>query len=453
MEEIKKNNDYEVDIIDINHDGQGVGKIDKYTVFVDGVLVDERVKIKLIKANKTYGYGKLLEVIRKSENRIEPLCKVSNRCGGCNICHVEYQKQLEYKTNLVRQNLKRIGNIDVEVNDTIGVDNPYNYRNKAQFPVRQIGNEVKIGFYAKNSHNVISSDDCKIQDDIINKVKDVVFDFIKNNNISGYNEETKQGTIRHILVRVGKITREVMVVLVLNDNNLNNKEILVEMLIKKIPNIASIIVNVNKKDTNVILGDKSTTIWGKDYIEDYINEQKFRISAKSFYQVNPKQTEVLYNKALEFAGLTGKETVFDLYCGIGTITLCLTKKAKFVYGVEIVPDAVKNAKENAKINDIQNVEFIEGKSEEIIPSMYKEGIRADVVVVDPPRKGCDNALLDTLIDMKPNKIVYVSCNPSTLARDLKILVENNFEVKKVQPVDMFPMSMHVETVVLMTKKN
>lgn len=451
MVEIKKNNEYEIDIIDINHDGLGVGKIDNYTVFVDGVVVGEKARIKLIKANKTYGYGKLLQIIEQSKNRVEPLCKISNRCGGCNLCHVEYEKQLEYKTNLVKQNLKRIGNIDVEVNSTIGMDNPYYYRNKAQFPVRQDGEDLKIGFYAKNSHNVVSCDDCKIQDRVINKVKDVVKDFMKGSNISGYNEETKKGDVRHILVRVGKKTREVMVVLVINNNNLPCKDILIDMLVTNIPNLASVVLNINKKNTNVILGDKSITIWGNSYIEDYINDQKFRISAKSFYQVNPEQTAVLYNKALEFAGLTGKETVFDLYCGIGTITLCLTKKAKFVYGVEIVPEAVYNAKENAKINDIQNVEFIEGKSEEIIPKMYKEGIRADVVVVDPPRKGCDIALLGTLIDMKPNKIVYISCNPATLARDLKALVESGFTVEKVQPVDMFPMSMHVETVVLMEK--
>lgn len=451
MQEIKKNNDYEVDIIDINHDGQGVGKIDNYSVFIDGVVIGEKVKIKLIKVNKTYGYGKLLQVLEPSKDRIEPLCKISNKCGGCNICHIAYKKQLEYKTELVKQNLRRIGKIDVDVNDIIGMANPYNYRNKAQFPVRDVNGDIKIGFYAKNSHNVIECDDCKIQDGIINKVKDVIYNFMIENGVSAYNEETQKGDIRHILVRTGKKTGQVMVVLVINSNDLQHKEALINMLVKDIPNLASIVLNINKKNTNVILGEQDIKIWGNSYIEDYINGYKFKISPKSFYQVNPVQTDVLYNKVLEYANLTGNEIVFDLYCGIGTITLNLTQKSKFVYGVEIVPDAIRNAKENAKINDINNIKFLEGKSEEIIPKMYNDGIKADVVVVDPPRKGCDTTLLNTLIKMSPKRIVYVSCNPSTLARDLKILTENGFEVKKVQPVDMFPMSMHVETVVQLSK--
>lgn len=452
MDNIKKNNDYDIVITDINHDGQGIGKIDKYTVFVDGVVIGEKVRIKLIKANKTYGYGKLLEIYNESPNRIEPECNISKRCGGCTLCHVDYKAQLEYKKGLVKENLKRIGKIDIEVNDTIGMDNPYNYRNKAQFPVRDVNGKDEIGFYAKNSHNIIPCDDCKIQDKNINEVKNIIQKFIQDNNIRTYNEDTKQGNIRHILVRIGKSTGQIMVVLVINNNTLPKVDVLVEMLKASVKGLYSVVLNINNKNTNVILGQKSITVWGHDYIEDYIGDLKFRISPKSFYQVNPTQTKVLYDKVVEYAGLTGSETVFDLYCGIGTITLSLANKAKFVYGVEIVPDAVRNAKENAHINNIDNVCFVEGVAEDVIPNMYKEGIRADVVVVDPPRKGCDAKLIDTLVSMYLDRIVYVSCNPATLARDLKILGENGFVVQKIQPVDMFPMSMHVETVVLLGRK-
>ena len=447
---IKKNNEYDGDVIDINHDGQGVLKIEEnYTVFVSNVLVGERVRIKLIKAKKTYGYGKLIEILKPCSDRVLSQCSVSSQCGGCTLCHVDYKTQLFYKKRLVEENLKRIGKIDVLVEDVIGMDYPLHYRNKAQFPVREVNGKTLIGFYAKNSHNVISCDNCKIQNPKINCVKDIVEKFIHDNGIRGYNEKT--GEIRHILVRVGNKTGQVMVVLVLNQDKLKNIHVLVEMLKDKVDQLTSVVINVNNKDTNVILGDKSILVWGKEYIEDYIGNLKFRISSKSFYQVNSIQTEILYSKVLEFANLTGDETVFDLYCGIGTITLTLANSAKFVYGVEVVPDAIKNAKDNAKTNHIENVEFIEGEAQKVIPKMYLEGIKADVVVVDPPRKGCDEELLNTLVAMEPKKIVYVSCNPATLARDLKFLSEKGFVATKVQPVDMFPMSMHVESVVLMSR--
>ena len=448
---IKKNNEYDVDIVDINQDGQGVGKIGSYTVFVSNVVVGERVKIKIIKQKKTYGYGKLVEIIEPSEDRVLPKCVVGDRCGGCTLLHVDYKAQLLYKKKLVKESLKRIGKLDFLVNDVIGMDNPLYYRNKAQFPVREIDQETKIGFYANNSHNVVLCDDCKIQNPKINEIKKIAEKFIKDSGIRGYNDETKKGDIRHILVRVGNKTNLAMVVLVLNKDRLENIDVLVDMLRSKVKGLASVIVNINNKNTNVILGSESRLVWGKDYIEDYIGDLKFKISAKSFYQVNTRQTEVLYNKVLEYADLKGNETVFDLYCGIGTITLTMSKKSKFVYGVEVVEDAIKNAKENARINNIKNVKFVEGKAEDIIPVMYEEGIKADIVVVDPPRKGLDKELICTLIKMKPKKIVYVSCNPSTLARDLKILGEDGFIVKEVQPVDMFPMSMHVETVCLLSK--
>ena len=445
---IQKNGEYDIDIIDINHDGQGVGKIDNYTVFVSNVLVGERVRIKLIKQKKTYGYGKLLKVLVSSKNRVYSECDVSDKCGGCTLFHVDYNAQLTYKENLVKENLKRIGRLDLLVKHAIGMEYPLYYRNKAQFAVREIGGETKIGFYVKNSHNVVLCDECKIQNPKINIVKSVVEEFIKDNGIRGYNDDTKNGDIRHILVRTGNRTNNIMVVLVLNKTSLKNMDVLIDMLRSKVDGLASVVININDKDTNVILGDCSILVWGQDYIEDYIGDLKFKISAKSFYQVNPTQTEVLYSKVLEYANLTGNETVFDLYCGIGTITLTLAKKAKFVYGVEVIEDAIKNSIENAKINGIENAKFLEGKAEVVIPVMYAAGIKADVVVLDPPRKGCDEELLNTLVKMKPQKIVYVSCNPATLARDLKYLSENGFSVKRVQPVDMFPMSMHVETVVL-----
>lgn len=448
---IQKNGEYDVDIIDINHDGQGVGKIDNYTVFVSNVVIGERVRIKLIWQKKTYGYGKILKILKPCKSRVDSKCDVSDRCGGCTLFHVDYKSQLQYKEKLVKENLKRIGRLDLLVNDAIGMEYPLYYRNKAQFAVREIGGETKMGFYAKNSHNVVWCDDCKIQSAKINIVKNAVEEFIRDNEIRGYNDETKDGDIRHILVRAGNRTDNIMVVLVLNKNSLKNMEVLVDTLRNKVPGLASIVININDKDTNVILGDRSILVWGKDYIEDYIGDLKFKISAKSFYQVNPIQTEVLYNKVLEYADLTSDDTVFDLYCGIGTITLTLAKKAKFVYGVEVIEDAIKNSIENAKMNNIKNVKFIEGKTEVVIPVMYDAGIRADVVVLDPPRKGCDVELLNTLVMMEPKKIVYVSCNPATLARDLKYLSENGFSVKKVQPVDMFPMSMHVEVCCLLER--
>lgn len=449
---LSKSKIYTIEITGLTHEGQGVGKLDGFVVFVDGALIGEIVDVKIIKQTKSYAVGSVVRLQKPSEKRAEPFCSAFDKCGGCSIQHMSYDAQLEFKTDTVRQNLKRIGGLDnLLVNNAIGMEQPFHYRNKVQYPVGSCGSDVVIGFYEKGSHNIIESKECNIQPEESNEIRDVVRDFFKANGISIYNEKTGKGFLRHVMVRKGFKTNELMVVLVVNGKKVPKADQLVRLLCEKYENIKSIIVNVNARNTNIILGDKNTCIYGQEYISDYIGKYKFNISPLSFFQVNPVQTEVLYNKALEYAGLTGNETVFDLYCGIGTISLFLSEKAKKVIGVEIVPDAIADAKRNAELNGIENVEFLVGEAETVIPKLYEEGTRADVVVVDPPRKGCEEGLLKTLVDMQPQHIVYVSCNPSTLARDMKFLCENGFEAKFVQPVDMFPWTGHVETVVLMSR--
>lgn len=452
MVEINKNNEYCVDIIDINHEGHGVGKIEGYTVFVDGVVVGERARIRLVKANKTYGYGKLMEVVKASPDRVDYVCDIARRCGGCTIGHVAYLAQLRYKTNLVQESMRRIGGVDTKVDDIIGAKDPLWYRNKAQFPVRNVDGKIQIGFYARNSHNVVPCVECNIQHPKINEVKNIVQKFLEDNNIEAYNEEDRVGVVRHVMVRVGENTGDVMVVIVAVVKDVPHIQELVCTLQDKVCGLRSVVVNVNKRDTNVILGDEDIVIWGSEYIEDEVNGIRFRISPRSFYQVNTRQMELLYAKVLEYAGLLGNEVVFDLYCGIGSITLMLARRARYVYGVEVVAAAVENARANACANGVSNVEFVQGRAEDVIPHMYDDGAKADVVVVDPPRKGCDRVLLDTMVAMQPERIVYVSCNPATLARDVRILCEEGYFVDKITPVDMFPMTMHVETVVCMRRK-
>jgi 23S rRNA (uracil1939-C5)-methyltransferase len=449
---VKKNEIYKIEIGGMTHEGQGVGRIDNFTVFVDGPLKGEEVEIKIIKVNKNYAVGKLLKVIKASPDRLEPECKVYNRCGGCSLQHMSAEAALRFKTELVTENIRRIGKLqDVIVHDTIGMHTPYNYRNKAQYPVGRLNDGLKVGFYAKKSHDIIDSPVCLLQHNISDKAKLIIKDFLEKNNISIYDEATGKGLARHVMTRTGFNTGEVMVVLVLNGKSLPQQDKLVKLLTDEIPEIKSIVLNVNTMNTNVILGNRNIVVFGEETITDYIGKFKFKISPLSFFQVNPVQTEVLYRKALEYAGLTGQETVFDLYCGIGTISLFLSEKAMKVYGVEVVEEAIRDAKVNAKVNGVENVEFIVGEAEKVIPDMHNRGIKADVVVVDPPRKGCDEVLLETLISMEPERIVYVSCNPATLARDLAFLAERGFKALEVQPVDMFPWTAHVECVVLMSR--
>ncbi len=446
-----KDKTYRLEITGLTHEGQGVGKIDGFVVFVDTVLPGETVTVKIDRQTKSYAVGRLIKVEKPSPHRLEPFCPVFEQCGGCAVQHMTYPAQLEFKKDTVVQSLKRLGGLEnVKVLDTIGMSSPYKYRNKVQYPVRRQDNEIRIGFYENRSHNIIDSDLCDIQPPESNEIRGLVRDFCKGSGISIYDEATGKGLLRHVMVRKGFKTNELMVVLVINGNKLPGDRILVEMLTEKYPEIKSIMLNVNTKNTNIILGDKNICLFGQAFISDYIGKYKFNISPLSFFQVNPVQTEVLYRKVLEYAQLSGSETVFDLYCGIGTISLFLSEKAKRVIGVEVVPDAIADARKNAGLNNVTNTQFMVGEAEKVIPQLYAQGIRADVVVVDPPRKGCDEVLLNTLVEMQPSRIVYVSCNPSTLARDLKYLSEKGFEVKEVQPVDMFPWTGHVECVIMMT---
>ncbi len=449
---VKKNEYYTVDIVGMNHEGQGVARIDNFVIFVDGAIEGEKVEIKIIKVSKSYGVGKLIKIIEPSPSRVKPFCSVYGRCGGCSLQHMSYERQLKFKTDVVREAIKRIGGLqDVCVYNALGMENPLNYRNKVQFPAGMGRNGIAIGFFAPRSHEIVDSTECGIQTPVSDRIRSIVRDFIKERNIGVYDEVAHRGLIRHIMVRSGFKTGEVMVVLVVNGDSLPHSEELVERLVTAVPAIKSVMLNINIKKTNVILGEKNKLLYGQDYITDYIGRYKFKISPLSFFQVNPVQTEVLYSKALEYADLTGNETVFDLYCGTGTISLFLSEKAGRVYGVETVPEAVADARENALLNNVENVEFIVGNAESVVPQLYEKGIKADVVVVDPPRKGCDRELLETLVKMMPERIVYVSCNPSTLARDLGFLSENGFAVNEVQPVDMFPWTPHVECVTLMSR--
>ncbi|MHC1683960.1 MAG: 23S rRNA (uracil(1939)-C(5))-methyltransferase RlmD [Clostridiaceae bacterium] len=456
---VKKNEDYIIDITSSGHEGEGIGKIDNFTVFVSGALKGEKVKVKIIKLKKTYGYGKLLEIIEPSSCRAEESCKIYKNCGGCQLQHLTYQGQLDFKTERVKDVLERIGGLkvsddesEVKLYNTLGMDNPYRYRNKVQLPVGESNGEIKIGFYATRSHNIIDMKECLIQHESGDKLVEVVKLWMKEFKIKPYNEETHSGIVRHVMVRKGFKTGELMIVIVTKGSKLPYKEELIQLLKENFEELTSVIQNINDKKTNVILGLENRTLYGKENISDYIGEFKFNISPLSFFQVNPYQTEVLYNKALEYAGLTGDEVVFDAYCGTGTISLFLSKKAKKVYGVEIIKEAIDNAKENAVQNNVDNVEFFVGKCEEEIPKLIEKGVKADVVVVDPPRKGCEKSLLEALVKINPQRIVYVSCDPATLARDLKILEEMDYKTVQVQPVDMFPQTAHVETVALIEKK-
>lgn len=465
--EFKKDDCVTLHIEDIGTGGEGIGKADGFTFFVKDAIVGDVIEAKIMKLKKNYGYARLMKVLTPSKDRVEPKCPVARQCGGCQIQEMRYEAQLAFKQKMVQNNLERIGGLsDFEMYPVIGMETPYAYRNKAQFPVGEDkdGNIV-IGFYAGRTHHIVEQTDCCIgapeNGEVLRKVKA----YMQKNQIRPYNEEHHSGIVRHILIRTGYHTKEIMVCLIVNAAKascLKNAEQLTESL-REMDGMTSVMVNFNTEKTNVILGKKSEVLWGQPYIEDFIGDVKYQISPQSFFQVNPMQTEKLYAKALEYAGLTGNETVWDLYCGIGTISLFLAKNARKVYGVEIVPQAIEDARNNAKRNGIDNAEFFVGKAEEVVPAFYEKAlkqaqdseagksIRPDVVVVDPPRKGCEEVLLETIVKMQPQRIVYVSCDSATLARDLKFLSANGYAVKKVQPVDQFGHSVHIETVVLLSK--
>lgn len=451
--EFKKNDLVTVKIEDMGHDGEGIGKAEGYTLFIKDTVIGDVVEAKIMKMKKNYGYARLVRVLEASKDRTEPKCSVARACGGCQLQFLTYEKQLEFKKNKVVGNLERIGGFsDISVEKVMGMENPWRYRNKAQFPVGKDkeGNLI-TGFYAGRTHSIIPNTNCYLGVEVNEEILNAVLDYMRENHVEPYDEVTGKGLVRHILIRYGFKTKEIMVCIIINGRKIPNAAGLVEKL-KDISGMTSITLNVNTKRNNVILGNEILSLWGKDYITDYIGEVKYQISPLSFYQVNPVQTEKLYGTALEYAGLTGKEIVWDLYCGIGTISLFLAQKAQKVYGVEIVPAAIEDARKNAELNGIENAEFFVGKAEEVLPAKYKEdGVYADVIVVDPPRKGCDGALIETMLSMKPERIVYVSCDSATLARDLKVLCEKEYQVEKVAVCDMFPGSVHVETVVLLSK--
>lgn len=469
----KKNEIVTIEITDMGSGGEGIGRADGFTLFVKGAVVGDVIEAKILKAKKTYGYAKIETIIRPSEHRVEPVCPVAGRCGGCQLQSMSYSAQLSWKERKVRECLERIGGVtfaedNVRESDKphflpiLGMEDCFAYRNKAQFPVgRDKEGKIVTGFYAGHSHAIIPSTVCAIQAPVNEVICKMVCEHMEQYKIAPYDEASHTGLVRHILTRVGAATGEVLVCLILNGKRLPKAEELAERLREAVETFSDNLVlkglclNVNCEKTNVILGREIIPVWGDTYITDFIGEVSFRISPLSFYQVNPKQTKVLYGKALEFAELTGNEIVWDLYCGIGTISLFLAKKAKRVYGVEIVLQAIEDAKQNAIRNGITNAEFFVGAAEEILPAKYRESngsMRADVIVVDPPRKGCDEALLQTVVNMEPKKVVYVSCDPATLARDVKYLEGNGYKLVKAQPVDMFPFTEHVETVAVLTRE-
>lgn len=451
---LSKDKMYVVGIVDIGQGGVGIGKFEGFTVFVDGGLVEDKIKVKITKSKKNYAVGEIVEILEPSPYRVERKCsKELKECGGCQIQELDYKEQLNVKTNEVKQVISRIGKLDdVVIHNALGMEEPFRYRNKAQFPIQKVDGVPVIGFYKKKSHDIIPTDQCIIQHDVNDKIIKIIKTYIRAYKVSIYDEKTHTGVLRHLVTKVGFTTKEVMVVLVANGRKLPYLNELASVLKENIPGFKTLVVNVNREKTNVILGNENRVIYGDGKINDNIGDLVFEISPLSFFQVNPVQTEVLYNKALEYADLGENDTVFDIYCGIGTISLFLAQKAKKVYGIEIVEEAIKDAKINAKINNLDNVEFYVGKAEEVVPKMYKQGKRANVVVVDPPRKGCDEKVLDTIVSMEPDRVVYVSCSPSTLARDLNYLDERGYKCLEVQPVDMFPHSVHIENVALIVKK-
>lgn len=452
--EFKKNDIVTVKIEDMSHDGSGIGKADGYTLFIKDAVIGDEVEAKIMKTKKNYGFARLINVLVPSPDRTEPKCPKARACGGCQLQFLSYEKQLEFKKNKVDGNLRHIGGFqDFAIEKVMGMEEPWRYRNKAQFPFgKDKDGKIITGFYAGRTHAIIPNRNCYLGVKENEEILNLIIAYMEENHVEPYNEETGKGLVRHVLIRYGFTTKEIMVCLIINGERLPKKERLIEKL-TKVQGMTSITANVNKKRSNVILGDKIIPLWGQEYITDYIGNVKYQISPLSFYQVNPVQTVKLYETALEYAGLTGNETVWDLYCGIGTISLFLAQRAKQVYGVEIVPAAIEDAKKNAELNGIENAAFYVGKAEEVLPKKYKEeGICADVIVVDPPRKGCDEELLSTMLDMKPERIVYVSCDSSTLARDLKILCGEGYALERVAVCDMFPAGVHVETVALLTRK-
>ena len=444
---VEKNKEYIVDIIDNGFEGEGIAKIDNFTIFIEGAIKGEKCKILIVKVNKSFAYGKITEIILKSEYRKDIDCDTYKRCGGCSLRHIDYNYTLKIKRDNVQNLINKTLENKIEVLPTIGMEEPYYYRNKLQYPVGEDKNGNTImGIFAKRTHEIIETNNCLIQNKMAQEIANEILDILNKYNIKAYNEETRIGKIRHVIIKVAIKTNEVMCIIVSNEEEIENEEKIVETLIKKFPNIKTIIKNINNKNTNVILGDKNINLYGEGYITDYLGKYKFKISPMSFYQTNPIQTEILYNKVIEFASLNKEDILCDLYCGIGTIGIFASKYVNKVYGIEIIEEAVKAAGENAKINNVNNIEFFTGDVEKVFENTLKEKqIRPSVIIVDPPRKGLDQKIVEVLLKLETKKIVYVSCNPATMVRDLKLL-EDKYEIANIQPVDMFPFTSHCEVI-------
>lgn len=453
METLKKNDVLTGQVVDLTHEGHGVVKIDRYPIFIPNTLIDETIEYKVIKVKKNFAIGKLIKVITESDARVEPPCIYYYKCGGCQLQHMSYQAQLNMKkeqvVNLFHRKAKFTNTV---IKDTVGMEDPWRYRNKSQIPVGLSKDQQPImGFYRQRSHDIIDMESCLIQDQQHQQVMNDVKQLISELNISVYNEKTKKGLLRHLVVRTGHYTNQLMIILVTNGKAFKQAESLVDALVRKYPNVTSIKQNINDAHSNVIMGPQSITLYGEEEIEDQLSEITFNISDQSFYQINSHQTEKLYQQALDYAQLTGDEIVLDTYCGIGTIALYMAENAQHVYGVEVVPSAINDANQNATKNQLENTTFVCGKAEEVILKWKAEGIRPDVVMVDPPRKGCDETFLETILELNPKRIVYISCNPSTQQRDAHIL-NHQYDLKEITPVDMFPQTTHIETVVLFERK-
>ena len=436
---VEKNKEYIVEIIDNGFQGEGIAKIDNFTIFVPGAIKGEKIKILIVKILLSHAFGKLLEIIEKSKYRVESDCTTYKRCGGCSLRHIDYNETLKMKQNMVQSLVNKTLKNKVEVKETLGMEKPYHYRNKAQYPVGlDNNNNPVLGVFANRTHEIIPIKKCMIQNEQTEEIAKFIFDFIVKNNISIYDEKTGKGLVRHIVTKIGIKTNEIMCILVINGKEIPKEKELVDDVTRKYSSVKTIVKNINMKKTNVILGNENINLYGEGYIEDILGDYIFKISPLSFYQVNPIQAEKLYNLGVEAAEITNKDIVFDLYCGIGTISLFMSKYAKKVYGIEIVKEAVEMAKENAKINNVENVDFIAGDVEESLADLINnKNVIPDIVMVDPPRKGLDNTSVNNILKIQPKKVIYISCNPATLVRDLALL-EEKYEVKSIKPVDMFP---------------
>lgn len=451
---VEKNKEYIVDIIDNGFEGEGIAKIDNFTIFIPGAIKGEKIKILIVKVLSSHAFGKIIEITEKSECRQEVDCMTYKRCGGCNIRHIKYEDTLKMKQNAVQSLVNKTLKNKISVKETIGMEKPFHYRNKAQYPLGiNKENEPVVGVFAQRSHEIIPMQKCLIQNPISEEISNFIVEFIKDNKISIYDEKTRKGLLRHIVIKVGIKTNEIMCILVINGNKIPKEAELTEKLVNRFPNIKTIVKNINTKNTNVILGSENVNIYGNGYIKDVLGDYTFKISPLSFYQVNPVQAERLYNIGVEAAKITRDDIVFDLYCGIGTISLFMAKFAKKVYGVEIVRQAVNDANENARLNNVNNVQFIAGDTEVVLDNLINnKKIVPNVVMVDPPRRGLDNKSIENILKIKPDRFVYISCNPATLVRDLARF-EDAYDVKEIQPVDMFPFTSHVEVCALLELKN